>query len=61
VRPEGPLEVEGLIPIRDLLTQYKIELPDDLEVETLPGSCSIAWANPRGGRHGGGTTAASIR
>jgi putative hemolysin len=31
------LEVEGLIPIRDLLTQHKIELPDDLEVETLAG------------------------
>lgn len=35
--PEGPLEVEGIIPIRDLQTQYKIALPDDLEVETLAG------------------------
>lgn len=34
---EGPLEVEGLTPIRDLDTQYQIELPDDLEVETLAG------------------------
>jgi len=33
----GVLEVDGLIPIRDLLTQHKIELPDDLEVETLAG------------------------
>lgn len=34
---EGPLEVDGLTPIRDLDTQYQIELPDDLEVETLAG------------------------
>lgn len=30
-------DIDGLTPIRDLLTQYKIELPDDLEVETLAG------------------------
>lgn len=33
----GIHEVDGLIPIRDLQTQYKITLPDDLEVETLAG------------------------
>lgn len=31
------VEVEGTIPIRDLDTQYGIELPDDLEFETLAG------------------------
>lgn len=30
-------EVDGLIPIRDLETQYRIALPGDLEVETLAG------------------------
>ncbi len=33
----GPLDVEGTIPIRDLETEYGIELPIEAEYETLAG------------------------
>jgi putative hemolysin len=33
----GPLDVEGTIPIRDLETEYGIELPVEAEYETLAG------------------------
>jgi CBS domain containing-hemolysin-like protein len=33
----GPLDVEGTIPIRDLETEYGIELPFEPEYETLAG------------------------
>jgi CBS domain containing-hemolysin-like protein len=33
----GPFEVQGTIPIRDLETEYGIELPVEAEYETLAG------------------------
>jgi putative hemolysin len=37
VEVDGPFEVEGTIPLRDLETDYGIELPVEAEYETLAG------------------------